>query len=521
MSLNISLNTIIPASSNHTVSISAGSGVTASTSTSGTSSITNYSFTATSGVEKTVATITFTAKTNFAYSKFPKFNITSISSSSSYSVSETDTIDSNGNLTARSFVFKYTSTAVSNTDKILFNYRLKSIRPVLNEFNKALLEITSVEIDNSFLSFTSSSRNISIFGDENSVFNLKITKSNDSKTYDFDTNEFTTSSTQLTNQTLDSSGVFNFLIQFPAGGNLTYDFEVIPVFSKGTTLNSSLRDTNDNFKHSFSISQFSEIGVVFQTASSANSSSYSSLPNSQQIKGSYNQVSETTHRVSVDLVLSSNAFKIAKQLDEEDIETSTTATTSSTTSSSTGPITLSDVSKLIIGMKISGTGVSGTPTIASISSADSTITFSNNQSISSGVTLTFTGVGEESSLAIFGTTFTIVDSSLTLVDVKTTINDNSADGGLIADADVASANGILAADTTIISGLNIPENVHIDSVNSNNLEFSQSLALINGQNVIFTGSSRNATLTFNVVITKFGVLDTSLNINLDNLLTVA
>ena len=111
---------------------------------------------------------------------------------------------------------------------------------------------------------------------------------------------------------------------------------------------------------------------------------------------------------------------------------------------------------------------------------------------------------------------------LTLRDVETTINDASANGSSsISDADVASANGIMAADTTIISGLNIPKDVHIDTVSTNNLEFSQSLVLENGQAVTFTGSSRDATLTFEVVINKFGLQDRILNINLDNILTVA
>ena len=187
MSLAISLNTIINNNSNHTVGIVAGSGVTTSSISSGNSSITRYSFTASSGVEKTVSTITFTAKTNFIYSKQPSFRISS-SSTSNYSITETNTFNSNNELTARVYTVKYTGTAVNNTDEIFFDYKLQAIRSNLNEFNNALLEITNVGFDTSFIDYNGGGRQLQVFGDENAVFNLKITRNSDSKTYDFTTN---------------------------------------------------------------------------------------------------------------------------------------------------------------------------------------------------------------------------------------------------------------------------------------------------------------------------------------------
>ena len=253
----------------------------------------------------------------------------------------------------------------------------------------------------------------------------------------------------------------------------------------------------------------------------SSSGSYADFP-SVTINGLYNQSTIEKNSLTYALRLSSNSFKIARQPVASDIEFRTNKTTSSSISSSKGPITLNSVTDLVVGMKVSGSGVSGTPIISEIDTINSTVTFNSNQSISSSVTLTFTASGVDDILNACGVSIEPTNFLLTLRDVETTINDASANGSSsISDADVASANGIMAADTTIISGLNIPKDVHIDNVSSNNLEFSQSLVLENGQAVTFTGSSRNATLTFEVVVNKFGLQDRILNINLDNILTVA
>ena len=518
MSLSISLKTTNLNDSNQTVSVSAGSGVTATSTVVNNVNNVSYSFSTTSGTTSTVCTITFTAKTNFYYSEGPLFFIKS-EDPSAYTITTTDTFDTDNNLTSRAFLIKHTSTSDIVFDNINFTHEISSKQVVVDAVNRSLIQLKSIDLDTSPVSYSGETRNLTIIGDENSVFNLKLTRSSDSKTYDFTDDSFTTTATELTKQTINSSGKSFISIAIPTGGNVTYTFELTPSVADSTSLIDNLQDTGNKFKHTFTLSQFAQISVAFTSASS--SGSYVDFP-SATINGLYNQSTIEKNSLTYALRLSSNSFKIARQPNASDIEFRVNKTTSSSISSSKGPITLNNVTDLIVGMKVSGSGVSGTPIISEIDTINSTVTFNTNQSISSSVTLTFTASGVDDILNASGVSIEPTNFLLTLRDVETTINDASANGSSsISDADVASVGGIMAADTTIISGLNIPKDVHIDTVSSNNLEFSQSLVLENGQAVTFTGSSQNATLTFEVVINQFGLQDRVLNINLDNILTVA
>ena len=520
MSLAISLNTIINNNSNHTVGIVAGSGVTTSSISSGNSSITRYSFTASSGVEKTVCTITFTAKTNFIYSKQPSFRLSS-SSTSNYSITETNTFNSNNELTARVYTVKYTGTAVNNTDEIFFDYKLQAIRSSLNEFNNTLLEITNVGFDTSFIDYNGGSRQLQVFGDENAVFNLKITRNSDSKTYDFTTNEFTASATELTKQTIDSNGVFITQITIPAAGNVIYTFELTPSFIDGTTLTSFLRDTDNNFKHTFTLNQYAQVGTSFSCKSS--NASYASFPTTT-ITSLFQQPLDKPTHVELSVTLNSNSFKISRQPVITDFESSTTATTSGSISNSKGPITLNDVSKLAVGMKLvhAPSNFAGVPTITGINTIDKTITISSNQSINSASTIEFVGSGPEFSAAISGCSFSMSNIELTIDEVSTTINDSDANGSSsLTSVDVASSNGIATGGVAFMSGLNIPESsVQVENVSTNTLTLSSGVRLENGQAVTFRGSSRSALIKFDVLIESGGDADTPILLNLDNILTV-
>ena len=519
MSLAISLNTIINNNSNHTVGIVAGSGVTTSSISSGNSSITRYSFTASSDVEKTVCTITFTAKTNFIYSKQPSFRVSS-SSTSNYSITETNTFNSNNELTARVYTIKYTGTAVNNTDEIFFDYKLQAIRSSLNEFNNTLLEITNVDFDTSFIDYNGGSRQLQVFGDENAVFNLKITRNSDSKTYDFTTNEFTASATELTKQTIDNVA-FITQINIPAAGNVIYTFELTPSFIDGTTLTSFLRDTNDNFKHTFTLNQYAQVGTSFSCKSS--NASYASFPTTT-IASLFQQPLDKPIHVELPVTLNSNSFKIARQPVITDFESSTTATTSNSISNSKGPITLNDVSKLAVGMKLvhDASNFNGVPTITGIDITNKTITINSNQSINSAVTIEFVGSGPEFSAAISGCSFSMSNIELTIDEVSTTINDSDANGSSsLTSVDVASSNGIAAGGVAFMSGLNIPESsVQVENVSTNTLTLSSGVELENGQAVTFRGSSRSALIKFDVLIESGGDADTPILLNLDNILTV-
>ena len=100
MALSINLNSIVDVDSNHTVSISAGSGVTATNTTTNYISNTNYVLTPNSDTQATVATITFTASSGYYYFKEPNYSIRT-PHGSAYSITETITRDSSNRITAR------------------------------------------------------------------------------------------------------------------------------------------------------------------------------------------------------------------------------------------------------------------------------------------------------------------------------------------------------------------------------------------------------------------------------------
>jgi FAD/FMN-containing dehydrogenase len=62
---------------------------------------------------------------------------------------------------------------------------------------------------------------------------------------------------------------------------------------------------------------------------------------------------------------------------------------------------------------------------------------------------------------------------------------------------------------------------HVDTVNAGvSVVVSSAQTIENGQTVTFTGSSRSASVTGNVLINSHGTSDVTLTLNLDNILTV-
>ena len=95
MALSIKLNSQINVDANHTASISAGSGVTTSAVADNYVSNTFYTLTPNSGVQATVATITFTASSGYYYIEEPIYRLIS-GYKSAFAITSTTTKDSTG-----------------------------------------------------------------------------------------------------------------------------------------------------------------------------------------------------------------------------------------------------------------------------------------------------------------------------------------------------------------------------------------------------------------------------------------
>tara|TARA_R100001463_G_scaffold52140_2_gene102875 strand:+ start:2507 stop:4150 length:1644 start_codon:yes stop_codon:yes gene_type:complete len=547
MALSIKLNSQINVDANHTASISAGSGVTTSTVADNYVSNTSYALTPNSGVQATVATITFTASSGYYYIEEPTYRLIS-GYKSAFTITSTTTKDSLGRITAKVFVIKYVNTINSLGDVISFDHKTVVLPITTNVHNNALVELKSFEIDTSDMPSVATSKTFSVKGDVGANFNLKITRSSDSKTYDFTTGTFTTAATQITNQVIDGTGEYIDGLVFPTVTvDEVYTLVFSPSLAKGTTLISSLQDTDSELTHTLTINKFKAVTITVALASASYSGSYSDLTSTTTFIGERNSKLRVEKSISFALSLSANSFTFARGyttnvagMNPIDFRSSVVKVKNGNQVAGTAVI-FDDVDGLIRGMTLTGTGVTGSPRILSIDAENNTVIVSVAQNaqgdggMADDASITCTYGGSETSKAISGCEFELIGidevtsgvllNAATLTPVETLVNDTSVDGsdGVVV---VDSVAGIKAASTTFVSGRGINAAAvapHVDSVNTgtNTVTLSADQTLDDNTPLTFTGSSRSATLAFDLAITNFGTTNHTLTIALDSILTVS
>ena len=549
MALSIKLNTTHKIDTNQTVSIVQGSGVSAATSSTGTKTIITHTLTPNSGVQATVATITFTASTDYYYSKEPIYFLKS-PYNSAYEITQTVTKDSNDLVTAKVFVIKYTNTVNSIGETVFFEHETSSKRTTVNTSNNTLLEITSFNMDTRNIVSTGSTRGFFVNGDAGAYFNLKIIKDNPSgsdTTYDFTTNSFTAGVTQLTNAVIDSTGVYYGEISFPAiTADDTYTVQLTPTFTKGTTLISSIQDSGNEFLCTKTINQYKILSIVVTASSASYSGSYSGSMPTATIKAERDSTSSITTSFSWDLVLSANSYTLARTgnilggLSSVDLRSSIAKVKNGNQSAGT-TVLLDDVGSLIIGMLMTGTGVTGSPRIVSIDGSTNSVVVSVSQDaqgdggMADDASITFTYGSSGTSFAISGLEFTLENvlsttnytyNSTTLSPVETLVNGDysgATPGSANQTINIDSSAGIKAGATFKGRGVNsaVATPTVISVPNTTSVELSDTNKLDDNTPLTFTGSSRNANITFDLTITDFGTKDHTLTLFLDNSLTVS
>jgi hypothetical protein len=547
MALSIKLNSQINVDANHTASISAGGGVTTSTVADNYVSSTSYVLTPNSGVQVAIATITFTASAGYYYIKQPVFSLAS-PYKSAFSITSTTTKDSIGRITAKVFVIKYTNTVSSSGDIILFDHETAVLPITKNIYNNNLIELTSFNIDTSDMPSIAVGRSFVIKGSPNARFNLKVTRSSDSKTYDFTTGTFTTAATQITDQIINSTGDYTDSLVFPTvTADDVYTLVFSPNLAKGTTLISSLQDTGSELTHTLTINKFKAVTITVALASASYSGSYSDLTSTTTFIGERNSKLRVEKSISFALSLSANSFTFARGyttnvagMNPIDFRSSVVKVKNGNQAAGT-IVAFDDVAGLIRGMTLTGTGVTGSPRILSIDAENNTVLVSVAQDaqgdggMADDANITCTYGGSETSKSISGCEFELlgIDEETTgsllnavkLTPVTTLVNDTSVDGsdGVVV---VDSVAGIKAASTTFVSGRGINAAAvapHVDGVNTgtNTVTLSADQTLADNTPLTFTGSSRSATLAFDLAITNFGTTNHTLTIALDSILTVS
>ena len=427
-------------------------------------------------------------------------------------------------------------------------------------------KIESFTIDSSPLTSRGGLKNYTITGDPGAVFSLIIVN-NLNKFYNFpektnvseDANTFIpqgsfgTTPVKLFKQTINSQGIYNGSVDFPANvGDDKYTFVLQAESGFKTKLSENL--SNNDIYHAAEINQYVDTRVTFALASAGSAGTYTSNPPAN----SYVAVGHSTNAtnlsfnkklsISWSIALGSSQFVIARQPVIRDFYFTTTRVYNNTGDNEIA-IELTDISGLSVGMQVyDGAGVGTNNFIKKIipgfkdenkstasnhvynvpkslnstgdsiqNSSGGTIFISNNSSWTAGDNLTIKGFGVHAD-SFNKTKFTISNLALTIDPVVTT-TDAAVSGSTTIP--ITSTSGIKAADTVIMSGIGVTGNPHVDAVSSGvNVTASSAQTIENGQTVTFTGSSRNATITADVLIEKFGTDDLTLTLELDNILTV-
>ena len=423
-------------------------------------------------------------------------------------------------------------------------------------------EIKEFNINTKIMSAAATKRDYTVIGDPGSMFSL-IIKNKSGNYYNFpeDTDPnaasipapaFAAGLVELKPKTIDSSGVFNSFITFPAiTGNAGY---TIFFFPKGDTKLSDTLSKEDVYISPTFIRQFDNTTVTFSLLHSSSAVVEPSSVTSTGLNHVFNRDGSTSFSLDWDITLGSSQCIIIRQPVATDFEFTKTKTTKTTKSSDLTKLEITDIEGLSVGMGVSGTGIdAGTtvskinrgyynfnkstsikpyydiPTILDINTDGETVstldkggTITLNQVAGShlaGRNLTFTGKGSAHSKTFNNTIFNISNFVLTIDPVVTTTDAAVSDSQTIP---ITSTDGIKAADTILMSGIGVTTAApHVDTVNDGvSVVVSAAQTIENGQTVTFTGSSRAVNIKADVVVLDHGDLDMTLRLNLDNLLTV-
>ena len=432
-------------------------------------------------------------------------------------------------------------------------------------------KITSFSIDSSPIPSGGSTKTYKISGDPRAAFSIIVTN-NAGEFYNFPENttvsieegvfkpsgSFSSTPARLSTKTINNSGVYNGTISFPV---VTGDDKYTVILQAETYLNTKFEEniSLNAVYHAAEIYQYLDTTVSFAVASTgttyANENSDAEAAERYKVVGPSTSVTNAGFNAPITLSwavsISSSQFVIARQPVVDDFYFTTTKDTFSASADGAGTVLeLKDISGLSTGMAVSGDGIAGGCTIVQIKKGykdenksvatkavytipkdinvvSKTIIDSKGGTVvlsaatTSQVvdrTITFKGFGSGGSSEFNNTRFSISNFNLTISPVVTTTDVAVDDDATIT---ITSTNGIKAVDTVIMSGIGVVGTPHVDSISSGvSVEASAAQTIENGQTITFTGSSRNATITADIVVEKYGKDDLTLTLELDNILTI-
>jgi|TARA_R110001606_G_scaffold64624_4_gene150084 hypothetical protein len=435
--------------------------------------------------------------------------------------------------------------------------------------------INKITINTNPMNAVAVSRSFTVTGDPGARFSVSATNK-DNYFYNFSEElnkdgglitavAFLPTPALLLNKTINESGVYKGVIQFPTiTSSDEYNITFYADPNSETTFVEAL-STNSIYSIP-TIYKYKDTTLTFSLASAADLASdevFNAFPSNITSKGFSSLVTnasnEKTFSINWPITLSGSNFAIIKQPSALDFEFTTTKITK-TAGSSSKSLELTDITGLSVGMGVSGTGIAQGGEVSTITainkgfldvnnssnladvysipievktingvqtvveSTGGTVTLASNSTFVVDRVITFSGKGPEHSELFNKTVFNVSNFKFTIDPVTTTTTAAVAAGATVVP--VTSTNGI-KDDVSVVSGIGInsASTMTVTNISSLNLTVralvaGDNEALESGQKVIFTGSSRSGLITGDVVIEDFGVNDLTLTLNLDNILTI-
>ena len=440
--------------------------------------------------------------------------------------------------------------------------------------------INNVTINTTPMPSVAVSRPFLITGDPGAVFNITVTNE-DNHYYNFseeiDKNEalitaiaFTATPTQLFQKTIDDSGVYNGIIQFPTiADDDEYNITIFADPYSKTVFEETLSLSNSYslptiYKYKDTTLTFSLKSV--EATGGGQNELYNAFPSNVTSAGFSSSLGvpsgRKTFSISWALTANDDAISIIRQPVTTDFEFTTTKVTR-TAKTNSKLLELTDITGLSIGMTVTAVGIpttnnnAGTTTITDINKGYLDVSNSSNladvysiptsvqtingvetvtETTGGTVTLaagsdfavdrvaTFTGSGSSHTEVFNNTLFNVSNFKVVVNPVVTTTT--AAVAATATVIPVTSAVGIRAS-TSVVTGIgvNSENTMTVTGISSQNLTVralvaADGEAIESGQTLTFTGASRSALVTADVTVEQYGIDDLTLSLDLDNILTI-
>ena len=255
------------------------------------------------------------------------------------------------------------------------------------------MNINNFNIDTSDMVNASTTRRLSVYGDVGAEFEVFILEASAVKFYNFVNKEFAVGHTSSQNnlRVKLKAKKYSTNILFPQGGG-SYILKLIAL--EDTNIQNS--STNILTKN---ITKLSADSTITFTSETVNTSNYTTFPTTTST-GPINSSSVVNFDWDITNVSNdSHGFGLRltgpwKNIHDKYWYTKATTTVNGAISSSE-ELVVADATGIGIGTRlVSGSGLSGTPTVLAVDESNNTLTLSTVQSLSHGVSLTFRAIGE-------------------------------------------------------------------------------------------------------------------------------